>query len=313
MKNEPLISIVIPIFNRDKTIDKSLKSIINQTYTNWECILVDDGSTDKSIAILEEYSNRDSRFRFYKRPVKRVKGANSCRNYGFELSKGEYLKWFDSDDWLLENHIEEKITVLRKNPNVDAVLAKTIMVNDHQEKLENENRTKLSDNLIEDFITLKVSWYIHDIMWKKAFLKGKTLYNEKLLKWQDRDFHIRRLIEKPNIHLLDKYLSLYRVHMNSTSLNSNFKVLETRHNAVIEILDLLNEKNILSKRIKMFFLKFQVQNLLILYKSPNFFSMYFILIKKTIHFNFEYFMWLGKLIIGYISYKLTGKGLRIIQ
>ncbi|WP_343330109.1 glycosyltransferase family 2 protein [Polaribacter staleyi] len=313
MKSEPLISIIIPIFNRDKTIDKSLNSIINQTYTNWECILVDDGSTDKSVAILEEYSNRDSRFRFYKRPGKRVKGANSCRNYGFELSKGEYVKWFDSDDWLLKNHIEEKITVLRKNPNVDAVLTKTIMVNEHKEKLKNENRTKLSDNLIEDFITLKISWYIHDIMWKKTFLKGKTLYNEKLLKWQDRDFHIRRLMERPNIHLLDKYLSLYRVHMNSTSLNSNYKVLETRHNAVIDILDLLKEKKILSKRIKMFFFKFQVQNLLILYKSPIFFKMYFILIKKTIHFNFKYFIWVGKLIIGYISYKLTGKGLRFIQ
>lgn len=308
-----LVSIVITTFNRSVLIIDTLNSVVKQTYIHWECIIVDDGSTDDTSNVINDFIKNDKRMKFYRRPDNIRKGSNASRNYGIEMSHGDYIISLDSDDWLLENHIEEKIEVLRDNRDIDAILSKTIMVNNDKEIIKKENRTRISDNLIEDFITLKISWYIHDIMWKKTFLKGKTLYNEKLLKWQDRDFHIRRLMEKPNIRLLDKYLSLYRVHMNSTSLNSDYKVLETRHNAVIDILDLLNEKNILSKKIKMFFLKFQVQNLLILYKSPNFFNMYFILIKKTIHFNFKYFMWLGKLIIGYISYKLTGKGLRIIQ
>lgn len=308
-----LVSIVIPTFNRSVLIKDTLNSVLKQTYAHWECIIVDDGSTDDTSNVVNDFIKNDKRMKFYRRPNNIPKGPNGSRNYGIEMSHGDYIISLDSDDWLLENHIEEKIEVVRDNQDLDAILSKTIMVNDDKEIIKRENRTRISDNLIEDFITLKISWYMHDIMWRKSFLIGKILYNENLLKWLDRDFHIRRLVEKPNIYFVDEYLSLYRLHENSNSSNSNYKVLETRHNAVIDILDLLNEKNILTKRIKMFFLKFQVQNLLILYKSPNFFNMYFILIKKTIHFNFEYFMWLGKLIIGYISYKLTGKGLRFIQ
>lgn len=308
-----LVSIVIPTFNRSVLIIETLNSVLKQTYINWECIIVDDGSTDDTGEVVNDFIKNDERMKFYKRPDDIPKGPNSSRNYGILMSHGDYIISLDSDDWLLENHLEEKIGVLRYNQNIDAVLSKTIMVNDDKKIIKKENRTTLSDNLIEDFITLKISWYMHDIMWKKAFLEGKMLYNEKLLKWLDRDFHIRRLIEKPNIYFVDEYLSLYRIHENSNSSNSNYKVLETRHNAVINILDLLKEKNVLSKSIKMFFFKFQVQNLVILYKSPNFFKMYIDLIKKTIHFNLKYFIWVGKLIIGYISYKLTGKGLRFTQ
>lgn len=308
-----LVSIVIPTFNRSVLIIETLNSVLKQTYINWECIIVDDGSTDDTGEVVNDFIKNDERMKFYRRPDNIPKGPNSSRNYGILMSHGDYIISLDSDDWLLENHLEEKIGVLRNNQNIDAVLSKTIMVNDDKKIIKKENRTTLSDNLIEDFITLKISWYMHDIMWKKAFLEGKMLYNEKLLKWLDRDFHIRRLIEKPNIYFVDEYLSLYRIHENSNSSNSNYKVLETRHNAVINILDLLKEKNVLSKSIKMFFFKFQVQNLVILYKSPNFFKMYIDLIKKTIHFNLKYFIWVGKLIIGYISYKLTGKGLRFTQ
>jgi glycosyltransferase involved in cell wall biosynthesis len=308
-----LVSIVIPTFNRSVLIIETLNSVLKQTYTDWECVIVDDGSTDDTSDVVNDFIKNDKRMKFYRRPNHIPKGPNGSRNYGIEMSHGDYIISLDSDDWLLENHIEEKIEVIRDNRNIDAVLSKTIMVNDDKKIIKKENRTTLSDNLIEDFITLKISWYMHDIMWKKAFLEGKMLYNEKLLKWLDRDFHIRRLIEKPNIYFVDEYLSLYRIHENSNSSNSNYKVLETRHNAVINILDLLKEKNVLSKSIKMFFFKFQVQNLVVLYKSPNFFKMYIDLIKKTIHFNLKYFIWVGKLIIGYISYKLTGKGLRFTQ
>ena len=154
---------------------------------------------------------------------------------------------------------------------------------------------------------------MHDTMWKKSFLQGKKLYNENLLKWLDRDFHIRRLIERPSIFLLNEYLSLYRIHENSNSSNSNVEVMETRHQAVIDIVFLLKNKNILTSGMKIFFFKFQVQNLVVLYKSPNFLRLYLNLFKATYTFNFEYLKWMLKLFLGFISYKLTGKGLKLIK
>ena len=104
--HNPLISIIIPTFNRAHYIQETLDSILNQTYINWECIIIDDGSEDNTQEVLAKYLKKDVRFQFHIRPENRPKGANSCRNYGFELSKGDLIKWFDSDDIMLPNHIE---------------------------------------------------------------------------------------------------------------------------------------------------------------------------------------------------------------
>ena len=78
---KPLVSIIIPTYNRAHLIAETLDSIIAQTYTNWECIVVDDGSTDPTDELMETYCKKDSRFQYYHRPKNRPKGANACRNY----------------------------------------------------------------------------------------------------------------------------------------------------------------------------------------------------------------------------------------
>lgn len=307
------VSIIIANYNRENLIASTLESVLTQTYSNWECIIVDDGSTDNSEAIVNSFAIKDERFRFLHRPSNRPKGPNAARNFGIENSVGEYILSLDSDDWILPEHLKMKLKIFENNPKLDMILSKTILVDNFRNIIGYENRTKLSANLLEDFITLKTSWYMHDTMWKKSFLQGKKLYNEDLLKWLDRDFHIRRLVERPSIYLLNEYLSLYRIHENSNSSNSNVEVMETRHQAVIDIVFLLKNKNILTSAMKIFFFKFQVQNLVVLYKSSNFLRLYLNLFKATYTFNFEYLKWMLKLFLGFISYKLTGKGLKLIK
>ncbi|MCM2302197.1 MAG: glycosyltransferase, partial [Flavobacteriaceae bacterium] len=91
----PLVSIIIPTFNRAHLIGETLDSILAQTYTNWECIVVDDGSSDNTHIVVGQYVAKDSRIKYVHRPEHMLKGPSSCRNYGFELSKGEYINWFD--------------------------------------------------------------------------------------------------------------------------------------------------------------------------------------------------------------------------
>ena len=103
-----LISILIPTYNRAALIVETLDSIKSQTYNNWECVIVDDGSTDNSREIIDGYCKEDSRFRYYDRPENHIKGANGCRNYAFKMSQGKWIKWLDSDDLLHENTLAKE-------------------------------------------------------------------------------------------------------------------------------------------------------------------------------------------------------------
>lgn len=113
---KPLISVIIPVFNRELLIGETLDSVNSQTYENWECIVVDDGSTDDTAAIVERYVEKDSRFIFLTRPKSRKKGASPCRNYGLEYSRGDYIQFLDSDDLLHSSKFEEQLKVLGKAP-----------------------------------------------------------------------------------------------------------------------------------------------------------------------------------------------------
>ena len=104
----PLVSIIIPVYNRETLISETLNSIEQQTYTKWECILVDDCSKDNTPAILKSYANKDTRFKYHERPTNRQKGANACRNYGFELCESTYVNWFDSDALMNVDFIKKK-------------------------------------------------------------------------------------------------------------------------------------------------------------------------------------------------------------
>jgi glycosyltransferase involved in cell wall biosynthesis len=105
-----LVSIIIPSFNREALLPETLDSILAQTYTHWECIIVDDGSIDSSLNIAEKYAINDDRFRVCRRPWYKKKGANNCRNYGFSKIYGEFVQWFDSDDIMLPSMIEDKVS-----------------------------------------------------------------------------------------------------------------------------------------------------------------------------------------------------------
>lgn len=111
---KPLISIIIPSFNRATLIGETLESVLAQTYTNWECIVVDDGSTDNTLEVVEGFCKNDSRFSLHIRN-REPKGAQVCRNIGIESSKSDWITFLDSDDILLPNKLELQVDVLYKN------------------------------------------------------------------------------------------------------------------------------------------------------------------------------------------------------
>ncbi|OWV19089.1 Glycosyltransferase involved in cell wall bisynthesis [Fibrobacter sp. UWB16] len=100
----PLVSLIVPIYNADKYLTRCLNSIVNQTYTNLEIILINDGSTDTSLNICNKYAQKDSRIVLIN---KTNEGASVARNIGIQMSCGEYIAFLDADDWIASNYIEQ--------------------------------------------------------------------------------------------------------------------------------------------------------------------------------------------------------------
>lgn len=95
MQKQALVSIIIPTYNRAHLIGETLDSVLAQTYTNWECIIVDDGSSDNTDEVVGAYVKKDNRFKYYHRPDEHLPGGNGARNFGFKMSQGEYVNWLD--------------------------------------------------------------------------------------------------------------------------------------------------------------------------------------------------------------------------
>jgi raffinose-raffinose alpha-galactotransferase len=108
-QNKPLISVIVPVYNVEKYVGRCLTSIINQSYTNLEIIVVNDGSTDNSLAVCEEYAAKDNRIKLISQENKGLSGA---RNTGLKHYTGEYVSFVDSDDWIHRNMIEYLYNVL---------------------------------------------------------------------------------------------------------------------------------------------------------------------------------------------------------
>ena len=107
--NKPLVSIIIPTYNRASLIEETLNSIIDQTFQNWECLVIDDGSTDTTEEVMKKYVCADKRIHYYSKPVDLLRGGNAARNYGFKMSRGEYIHWFDSDDLMDKYNLDKKV------------------------------------------------------------------------------------------------------------------------------------------------------------------------------------------------------------
>ncbi|WP_430399238.1 glycosyltransferase family 2 protein [Flavobacterium sp.] len=303
---KPLVSIIIPLYNRELSIIDTLQSVLAQSYENWECIIVDDGSTDNSFETVQRFIKKEERFVLVKRDEKHKKGGNGARNYGFELSKGDFVNWIDSDDTIHEDFILEKINAF--NESTEVVISKTVFTNTENQIIKKETRTQLTENVLEDFITLKTSWYTFDPLWKKSFLlKTEVTFNEDLLKGQDRDFHVRILVNKPIIKIIDKYLYYYKTNPNSISTSSSMEVVSSILNESIKRNKILLKHKV-SNQTKLFLLKQQLRTYATLYKTANIYSLYKEVLSDLFVFNFSNIVVLFKFVISIISFKLINKG-----
>ncbi len=218
---QPLVSIIIPTFNRAHLLSETLDSVLAQTYSHWECIVVDDGSTDGTEALLKAYMAKDSRFQYHKRPDSYLSGGNGARNYGFEVSQGDYIQWFDDDDVMLPEFLKQKLTAFKDTINF-VVCSGTIVSVDMEilGSLQMDN----SLSLYKGFVLWRNQITTNCVLFKRSFLIGKTLFNPKILRGQESEFFGRLFFDVYNDEfvVISEKLFLYRQH--DTTKSSKNKV-----------------------------------------------------------------------------------------
>lgn len=315
-----LVSLIIPVYNSEKLIINTLKSIKEQSYLNWECILVDDGSADKSFEIIEEFVKNDTRFKLFSRPQNAPKGANSCRNYGFKKSSGVYINWFDSDDTMHRDFVVKKLEAFINDKDADLVLSKTVRVQENKENVF-ENRTNLTTNLLEDYITRKVSWYMPDGMFRKDFLTDVDFFDEGLKGGQDRDFYIKMLMMNPKVVILDFYATFYLIHTNSISeklyrksnLNENYIYNFSHFESLLNQVNNLNNLNLLSKKLKdHYFIEIKKKLPSVFYTRKKVTVFYGTLFQLTL-INSHYLNQWIKIFLASLSFMFLGKGEKLLK
>ena len=315
MTSTPLISIIIPTYNRAHLIGETLDSILVQTYPNWECIVVDDGNTDTTADVMREYIKKDNRFQYHQRPINKIKGPNSCRNYGFEMSNGEYIKWFDSDDVMLPYLLEKQVLSFAKN--VEMSVCK-LSYFDFERRVPIKENIISSKNLIEDYLIGNVTFYISGPLWKRIFLeKQNQLFDESLTNLDDWDFNLRMLYQKPNITYSNEVLILYRVHGDSLSqeINKlNFKEIKSELEARRKHLKLLKINKLASPSVLQHYIKgrykFIFREAMIKKDKNKYYYLKMLVVSQLEMLDFRGFF---KTIFGFIVFSFFNKGYKLLK
>lgn len=188
--HSPLISIIIPTYNRVNTLPKTVASVINQTYSNWECIIVDDGSTDDTETLCRDWIDNDSRLQYIQRTIS-PKGASHCRNIGLAAAKGDYVIFLDSDDILLPHCLEQRRQLLYGIPG------KKFYIFSMYVERSNERFLKVipsSQSYLEDFLRYKIHWGVMCVFWERAFVTTLSGFHINYPRLNDPELCIRALL-----------------------------------------------------------------------------------------------------------------------
>lgn len=214
--SNPLVSLTVAVYNVEKYLNKCLESILMQSYKNWECIIVNDGSTDDSEFIAKRFCEKDHRFRL----INKINGGlSSARNVGLEHANGVFMYFIDGDDSILSDCIEYCVNNIG---NSDILCCGCISVNENDKKLSQANQGEerhltQGNGLVELF-----SRTVLTSVWSKFYRlnKIKTIkFNEKLKAAEDLYFNAQLLLTHPDILIKVVNYPIYQYRIVNSSLS----------------------------------------------------------------------------------------------
>jgi glycosyltransferase involved in cell wall biosynthesis len=205
-----IVSVIIPCFNQSHFLEESVNSVINQTFVDLECIIVNDGSDDDTEIIAQQLMRKDKRIKYI---LKENGGLSAARNTGIKAANGKYILPLDADDLLQTNYINAAISIIETEKNIRLVYTGTQLFGT-EEGVRNEPFL-LKNFMLNNLIPCTALYYKDD--WHKV-----GGYNEKMKQgYEDWDFWMSLLENGINVKKIDKLLFKYRRTENSMSKNMN--------------------------------------------------------------------------------------------
>ena len=261
---QPLVSIIVPVYNGEKTIERCLRSIQNQSYSNIEVLVVNDGSSDHTDRIIKKYAQRDSRFRYIE---KENTGVSDSRNVAMEQAKGDYFQFVDGDDWLVKQATEEFVnTALTYGCDMVIsdfyrVCGRRIYTKGHIDAGPVITRMKYAEYMME----APANFY-YGVLWNKFFradiIRTFALKCSLQLDWcEDFQFNLEYLqyvgkvgvIRKPLYYYVKTKGSLVDTQVNFQQSIRTKRILFDHYRDLYKAIDLYEENKL---RIQMFYLSF---------------------------------------------------------
>lgn len=286
---QPLVSIIIPTFNSSKHIKATLDSVLSQTYTDWECILVDDGSIDLTETISVNYQEKDNRFQLYKRPEDLPKGPSSARNYGVSKAKGDYLIFLDADDLLATTCLENRVAQFQQNPECDFLVFQMERFLDEPDFSKKEIDIISNQNeILRLFINLHCVWQTTAPIYKKDFFIKLNGFNQSMNVFEDYEIAIKSIVKSNAFSVfqtIDYYYrndSNYQIKYNSLEIKTKMvQAFQTLLLSVVALMQQNSEKQFKNQNIKIYFVqsykkifRFQILENVEVFKADN---------KKIVH------------------------------
>ncbi len=242
----PKVSVLIPAYNAEKYLGEAIDSILNQTFTDFECIIIDDCSTDSTWKIIQKYAKKDSRIVGVKN--EKNLGIAGNLNKAISLSKGKYLARMDADDWTYPERFEKQVSFLDSNLEVGIVGGAMEVYNESLDQVLYARSYYADDTSLRKYI-FKQSPFSHPcIMYRKEVIQD-NIYNDKLSPTEDYDFYFRVGKRYKFANLSDIVLKYRTSETQSSSAKANrqqYLTLYIRLKALVEYGYKASTKDILS-------------------------------------------------------------------
>jgi len=213
------LSVVLPVYNAEKFVAKAVQSVLDQTYKDFELIIINDGSRDSSLEIIQSF--KDPRIRLIDQENQ---GLAKTLNIGLKLAKGDYIARMDADDICLKHRFQEQITYLKKHPDI-GLLGTAVEIIDENDKHLSYHAPYIGHSKLVQFMNEKGNPFKHPtVMFKKDLAVECGGFNEQIGKYFEDYFLWNLIAEKAKVENLPKVLLKYR--MSSGSIMSTLKSRE---------------------------------------------------------------------------------------
>lgn len=283
----PEVTIIMATYNRAHFIVETLQTIKKQSFINWECLIIDDGSSDNTMDIIAPILVEDHRFQFLKRPDKYKKGLPGSRNYGLDIASGDFIIFFDDDDIVHPDNLKTSLVVLKKN-NVDFCHYQKLSFEVEKPSPESHPTAivkSLTKKDILKLVTQEIGLASCTVLWKKHCFED-IRFNENLLYAEEWECFSRIITNNFKGIIISNVLYYNRKHPESNTgqyVRKNPIHRESYTNAILLVIKNLKEKQLLSYSLKRYFITISID-----FKEYNLFKAILIILELP---TFEKLKW----------------------